>query len=44
MDKLTRDPQWSEDYDLFAAMPEPQPARQPDDMPPPSPPSQSGEG
>jgi hypothetical protein len=27
VDKLTREPQWSEDYDLFAAVPEPEPKR-----------------
>jgi hypothetical protein len=25
VDKLAREPQWSEDYDLFAAVPEPPP-------------------
>jgi hypothetical protein len=33
-DKLTREPQWSEDYDLFAGVPEPEPeppAKQSDD-------------
>jgi hypothetical protein len=24
VDKLTREPQWSEDYDLFAGVPEPE--------------------
>ncbi len=31
VEKLTREPQWSEDYDLFAAVPEPPPARQSDE-------------
>jgi DNA recombination protein RmuC len=30
VDKLAREPQWSEDYDLFAAVPEPEP-KQPDE-------------
>jgi DNA recombination protein RmuC len=44
VDRLTRDPQWSEDYDLFAAVPEPPAAKQPDETPPPFPPPQSGGG
>jgi DNA recombination protein RmuC len=44
VDKLTREPQWSEDYDLFAAMPEPeQQTQQAPQTPPPVPPPQ-GEG
>jgi hypothetical protein len=32
VDKLAREPQWSEDYDLFAAVPEPEPpAKQSDE-------------
>ena len=32
VDKLTREPLWSEDYDLFAGVPEPEPApKQPDE-------------
>jgi DNA recombination protein RmuC len=31
VDKLTREPQWSEDYDLFAAVPEPEPPKQSDE-------------
>jgi DNA recombination protein RmuC len=38
VDKLAREPQWSEDYDLFAAVPEPE------QTPPPSAPPQGGGG
>jgi DNA recombination protein RmuC len=38
VDKLAREPQWNEDYDLFAAVPEPE------QSPPPSPPPQGGGG
>jgi DNA recombination protein RmuC len=31
VDKLAREPQWSEDYDLFAAVPEPEPPAKPAD-------------
>jgi len=39
VDKLAREPQWSEDYDLFAGVPEPEA-----EAPPPSPPPQGGGG
>jgi hypothetical protein len=37
VDKLAREPQWSEDYDLFAGVPEPEA-----EAPAPSPPPQVG--